>query len=276
MFELPEMITLARQINEDLQGKMVKKSGLGNSPHKFVWHNRTPDEFASLTAGKTVGEAYVKGRWMFVRLEPGYVLVFGECGGKLLRHQPGDQWPAKYHLDITFDDGSSLTATTQMWGAYELYEQGMELEREYIKDMRPTPVKPEFSLEYFNSLIDEITAGKKQSVKGLLTQDQMIPGLGNSVAQDIMFNAGLHPRHSISELTTGERETLYKAIIDTVQRVIDAGGRYDETDLHGEPGGYVRLMDKESINRPCPRCGGEIVKIQYLGGACYLCPTCQL
>ncbi len=275
MFELPEMVTLARQINESLRGRKVEKGGLGNSPHKFVWHNRTPEEFASLTSGKTVGEAYAKGRWMFVQLEPGYVLVFGECGGKLLHHQPEDKWPKKYHLDITFEDGSSLTATTKMWGAYELYEQGKELEREYIKNMRTTPVEPEFTLAYFKDLVEEITAQKKQSVKGLLTQDQMIPGLGNAIAQDIMFNAKLHPKLPITELSAKKNETLYTAIVETVQQVIDAGGRYDETDLHGQPGSYVRLMDKEALKRPCPGCGGEVVKIQYLGGACYLCPSCQ-
>jgi formamidopyrimidine-DNA glycosylase len=60
-----------------------------------------------------------------------------------------------------------------------------------------------------------------------------------------------------------------------VQEVIKQGGRYDEFDLYNERGGYVRLMDKNAVGRPCPECGGEIEKIQYLGGACYLCPNCQ-
>jgi organic hydroperoxide reductase OsmC/OhrA len=39
MFELPEYITLAGQINETLTGKAIKKGYPGNSPHKFVWYN---------------------------------------------------------------------------------------------------------------------------------------------------------------------------------------------------------------------------------------------
>ena len=53
------------------------------------------------------------------------------------------------------------------------------------------------------------------------------------------------------------------------------GGRYDEFDLYGNRGGYVRIMDKNATGRPCPACGGEVAKVQYLGGACYLCPDCQ-
>lgn len=49
MFELPEFVTLAGQINATLTGKTIQRGSLGNSPHKFVWYNRSPDEFAALT-----------------------------------------------------------------------------------------------------------------------------------------------------------------------------------------------------------------------------------
>jgi formamidopyrimidine-DNA glycosylase len=274
MFELPEYLTLARQINKTLRGKTIREGSLGNSPHKFVWYNRTHQEFAELARGKTIGEVRVKGRWMMTELTPGYVLVLGECGGKILYHATGATLPKKYHLWLAFTDDSFFTATTQMWGAMELYEKGMELERQYIKDMRPTPVEPVFTLEYFAGLIDSLVE-EKRSAKSLLTQDQLIPGLGNSIAQDILFKARLHPRHLINELDAGQRQTLYAAIIATVQEVTARGGRYDETDLFGNAGGYVRLMDSKAAGSPCPTCGATIEKTQYLGGACYFCPNCQ-
>jgi len=275
MFELPELIHLARQLNETVQGKTVQAGSLGNSPHKFVWYNRSPDEFAALTGGRRVGEARPKGRWLFVPLEPGYVLVLGEIGGRLLYHHAGVALPKKYHLALTFTDGSSLTATTQMWGAMELYEQGKEHEREYIQGMRPTPCEPEFTEAYFDHLLDELVQGEKRSVKSLLTQDQLIPGLGNASAQDIMFRSRLHPRRPLSTLTRDERHGLYRAILETVQQIAAAGGRCDEADLFGRPGGYVRLMDRNAPGRPCPACGGRVEKMAYLGGSCYFCPNCQ-
>jgi formamidopyrimidine-DNA glycosylase len=162
-----------------------------------------------------------------------------------------------------------------MWGAMELYESGEEQKREYIKDMRPTPVDPEFTHAYFSELMDTLITEKKRSAKGLLTQDQIIPGLGNAIAQDILFRSHLHPKHPIADLGKDERKVLYNAIVSTVGEVIDKGGRYDEFDLYGQPGGYVRLMDKNAVARPCPGCGGEIEKIQYLGGSCYVCSNCQ-
>ena len=158
MFEIPEFQNFARQFNEAVKGKTVQTGSLGKSPHKFVWYNRTPEEFAELTKGKTIGEAHAKGKWLFVPLTPGYVLLFGECGGKILYHRPGSKLPKKYHLYITFQDDSFLTATTQMWGAMELYEEGEELDRKYIKGMRTIPIESEFTFDYFDSLINTLAA----------------------------------------------------------------------------------------------------------------------
>ncbi len=275
MFEIPEYTILARQMNQAIQGKTIQQGDLGNSPHKFVWYNCSPAEFNALTQGKVIGPASSRGRWLFLPLEPGYVMVLGECGGRVLFHPADEKLPAKYHLHLAFTDGSVLTATTQMWGAMELYQQGQELQRQYIHGMRPTPIDPEFTGDYFANLVSELSKQEKRSVKGLLTQDQIIPGLGNSIAQDILFHARLHPRHAIQEMSAEQTHRLYHAIIDTVQAVISQGGRYDEVDLFGQPGGYQRIMDSRALAKPCPVCGEKVEKIQYLGGACYFCPVCQ-
>lgn len=274
MFDLPEFVTLARQLNEAVQGRIVARGSLGNVPHKFVWYNRTPGEFAALTRGKTVGRATSRGKWLFVPLDPGYVLLLGECGGKVLYHPPGATPPQKYHLCLSFEDGS-LTVTTQMWGFMELYEQGEETKRKYVCDMRPTPADPEFTFDYFSGLIDAQAVAGKVSAKALLTQAQLIPGLGNAIAQDILFRARLHPRHPAGELNEDLRRGLYRAIVGTVDEIIRAGGRADEYDLFDHAGGYDRVMDKEAAGRPCPECGSQVEKFSYLGGACYLCPHCQ-
>ena len=276
MFEIAEFITLARQINTCLVGKIVQAASLGNSPHKFVWYNQSPAEFSRLVVGKRVGTSYARGKWLFIPLEPGYTLLFGECGGRLLYHAPGEALPAKYHLHLAFEDGSQLSAMTQMWGAMELYPTGQEQQRQYIQGMRITPVEAGFTPDYFASLIAELISGPKRSVKSLLTQDQLLPGIGNGMAQDILFKAGLHPRHPLELLDVPQQDALYAAILDVVQQAIDLGGRSEEVDLFNRPGGYQRIMDSRAVGKPCPRCGHMVEKMQYLGGACYFCPACQV
>jgi formamidopyrimidine-DNA glycosylase len=142
--------------------------------------------------------------------------------------------------------------------------------------MRVTPVEKAFTFKYFSGLIDELLKGEKRSTKSLLTQDQLIPGLGNASAQDILFQARLLPRRPLSELSPGQRRDLYDSVVYTVREIIAQGGRYDEADLFGRPGGYVRLMDSAAVGKHCPECGTKIQKVQYLGGACYFCPKCQI
>jgi formamidopyrimidine-DNA glycosylase len=275
VFELPELTTIARQMNDVLAGKTVREGRLGNTPHKFVWYDRTHDEFARLTPGAVVGQARARGKWLFVDLKPDYVLRLGEWGGRILYHEPLANEPPKYHLLLAFEDGSLLTATTQMWGGVDLCDKGHELEGTYVQDMRVTPVEPEFTWEYFDTLADAAGSGGKRSVKGLLTQEQLIPGLGNAIAQDIMFAAGLSPKRPIRGLSPAEMRQLYEAVVKTVADVTAAGGRDDEVDLLARPGGYHRLMSAKSAGTPCPRCGATVEKLQYMGGACYVCPECQ-
>lgn len=276
MFELPEYITLRRQIDNTIRGKIIQDGTLGNSPHKFVWYNRTPVEFNQLVLGKRIGKTVVYGRWMSIDLEPGYRLLLGECGGKLLFHKPGNPMPAKYHLSLVFSDDSFLTALTTMWGAMELYESGQELHRQYIRDMRRSPIESGFNFDYFTKLIDSLANETRRSVKSLLTQDQLIPGLGNAIAQDIMFNAHLHPKHLLVDLTRDQLQVLFASIQSTLHDVIKEGGRYDEVDLFGNPGGYIRIMDKNATGKPCRNCGTTVEKKNFIGGTCYYCSGCQV
>ena len=275
MFEIPEYVTIARQMTDSLAGKRITQGSLGNSPHKFVWYNLDPAEFAATVKGQVVGKAYTRGRWLFVPVGEEHILVFGECGGKILLHKSAPMLPPKHHLSLHFEDGSALSATTQMWGAMELYEKGKELERQYIKGMRTTPTEPGFTSTYLSSLMKDSIANAFKTVKAILTQGQMIPGLGNAIAQDIMFKARLHPKQPLHALQKNHVEALHRAIVRTLLEAIRLGGRNDEFDLYGNPGKYVRLMDKNAVGRPCPECAGKVEDMSYLGGTCYFCPTCQ-
>lgn len=276
MFELPELTTIASQMADTVEGKTIAHGLLGNTPHKFVWYNREHEEFSALVHGKRIGRAHAEGKWLFVPLEPGYMLLLGEWGGRILYHPAPAEPPKKYHLYLGFEDGSAFSATTQMWGGVGLFEQGLEREYTYVKDMRIQPSEPEFTFEYFVELAREARADGKRSVKGLLTQEGFVPGVGNAIAQDIMFRARLSPRRDLAELADAERRALYEATVATVREAIELGGRSDERDLFGNPGGYVRLMSAETAGAPCSVCGTTIQKLQYLGGSCYLCPTCQV
>ena len=54
-----------------------------------------------------------------------------------------------------------------------------------------------------------------------------------------------------------------------------AGGRDTEKDLYGQAGGYRTILSRNTLDKPCPVCGGALIREAYLGGNIYFCPVCQ-
>ena len=108
-----------------------------------------------------------------------------------------------------------------------------------------------------------------------MISDPGVSGVGNGCLQDILFRAKLHPKRRVVDLTGSERRALYEAVQGTLGQMVELGGRGTERDLYNSPGGYSQILTSKAKDKPCPECGTPITKIQYLGGACYLCPSCQ-
>jgi formamidopyrimidine-DNA glycosylase len=273
MIELPEVVTLARQITDELKGARIASCERGNTPHKWVWYSADPAEYERIAIGKTVGEATAHGNRTACPLEPGYVLHMGDMGGRILLHADHTTLPKKHHLMLGFEDGRYLSVAVQGWGGIWLLEEGAPSPQH--DPTRVSPISDEFTYDCFKRLLaDDVQRGKR-SVKAFMASRPRISGVGNGYVQDICFRARLRPTRDIADLTDRDRQRWYQAIRKTLGEAIRLGGRDTEFDLHGRPGGYVPILDRRAKGRPCPDCGAAIEKIQYLGGSCYFCPHCQ-
>lgn len=91
---------------------------------------------------------------------------------------------------------------------------------------------------------------KDISVKALLATEQRIPGLGNGVLQDILFNARIHPKRKVSTLNEIEKVQLFGAMKSTIAEMIEGGGRNTEKDLFGIWGSYKMILSKNTYKLP--------------------------
>jgi formamidopyrimidine-DNA glycosylase len=279
MIEMPEAFNLAKQMNETLKGKTISRFARGTQTHKFLWLNRPDEEYQAILAGKTITGASSFGRSIYLQMGREAMLWWTDAGGKILYHAPGAALPPKYHLGWDFSDGSHLTYQLEMWGAVRLLEADGFDKRPH-EETGTDPLSPEFTFEKFNTMLEEYPGKTSNGIKGFLVATgykvpNHIHGLGNAIVQDILFQAGIDPRHKIPALHDDERRNLYDAIRQVLEQAIRAGGRDDELNLFGQPGGYVRRMDSRTAGQPCPNCRTPVLKIAYMGGACYLCPKCQ-
>ncbi len=279
MIEMPEAATLARQMNTALAGKVITRFTRGPLTHKFLWLNRPDEEYQSILPGKVVSAASSFGRSIYLHLGTEAMLWWGDTGGKIFYHAPGTELPKKYHLLWDFSDGSHLTFSMEMWGYVKLLDSSQFGARPH-DESGVQPLSPEFTLEYFDEMLEAYPDKTSKGIKGFLVATgyavpRHINGLGNAYVQDILFRAGLDPRRKIPSIHADERHNLFDAIQEVIGQAVALKGRDEECDLFGQPGQYMRLMDSRTAGKPCPSCGKPIQKIAYLGGACYLCPRCQ-
>jgi formamidopyrimidine-DNA glycosylase len=273
MIELPEGIMLAKQLDSELKGKRIKVITANSSPHAFAWYHGNPEDYSVIFADKIIEGAYSYGGKVHIKLSEECEFVFMD--GTSIRYYSDDmKLPKKHQLYIEFTDNTYLICTIRMYGGVFGYKGGIQNEYDHIAKIKPSPLSNEFDIEYFKGLYS--SAKKKTlSAKAFLATEQRIPGLGNGVAHDILFYAGISPKCGMSALTDKDFINLYDSVKSTLSDMTEQGGRDVEKDIYGKPGGYKTVLSQNTYQNPCPRCEGTIIKAAYLGGSVYYCPDCQ-
>lgn len=272
MIELPEANVLAAQIKKTLVGKTIVAVKANANPHGFAWFTGDPAEYdVKLTNRKITGSAAYGGRPEIWAEE----MRISFCDGVRPRfHEADEKRPKKHQLLLDFDDETALSCSIQMYGGMFAFADGECDNVYYISGKEKiSPLSDDFNEAYF----DDLWKNVKQtiSVKAFLATEQRIPGLGNGVLQDVLWNAKVHPRRRLNSVTDNERVKLYNSVKATLREMTDGGGRDIEKDLFGNPGGYKTILSKKTLAYPCLECGSGLVREAYLGGNIYYCPTCQ-
>jgi len=273
MIEVPEAAVLAGQINKTLTGKKIRKAITAHTPHKFAWYFGDPRKSNGLLAGRIVGRAVSFGG--LVEIPAGDALIcLGE--GANLRYYPADEkLPDRHQFYLGFEDGTSFLGTIQMYGAIYVFPAGTRVTNKYylLAKEKPSPLSARFDPPYFEKLFD--ANSDQLSLKAFLATEQRIPGLGNGVLQDILFNAKMQPKKKVSTMSDREKRDLFASIKSILKDMVGKGGRDTEKDLFGDFGGYKTRLSKNTAGTPCLVCGTVILKEAYLGGSIYYCKKCQ-
>jgi formamidopyrimidine-DNA glycosylase len=272
MLEIPESTTIGKQADKQLKNRKVLNIINASSPHKFAFYNGNPLDYPKLLEGCLIKS--VKGHGMFIDIncDQDTTISIGE-GTNLRYYDASAPRPDKHQLLIVLDDGSCIAFTVAMYGGIWAYKGIFNNQYHQQSISSISPLDDRFDESFFDNIFRNTS--KDISLKALLATEQRIPGLGNGVLQDILFNAGLHPRRKISALSDFHRSELFYSLKITLKNMTENGGRDTEKDFFGCLGGYKTILSKNTLKNPCPNCGNTIVKEAYLGGAVYYCPLCQ-
>lgn len=271
-FELPEAITVARQMQATLPGKRIKQVELSPACTSLIRQGFINLNGAYLD-GQVVDSCHAHGKWIFLHLEDTLRLCFAlETKGKILYHPSPLSLPPHWNVKISFSDTTSLTTHIIGWGFVKLLPEKQIILEAYPGHLGRNPLGDDFTPEILGHMLHE---NPRKTLKAVLTDQHIIGGIGNGYAQEICFRAQLHPARKCVSLEDEQRATLYWSIRAILQEAVRLGGSELESDLYDQPGHFLRHMREAARGQPCLHCGTLIERISVQGASMYICPHCQ-
>lgn len=119
----------------------------------------------------------------------------------------------------------------------------------------------------------ERARASRRELRNLLQDQTFLAGIGNAYADEILWEAKLHPKRRVVTLNDEEISRFYRSLKDVIAR----GTTEVEQGLPPELGTKIRdhMQVRLRKGKPCPRCGTPIVKTRHGLDDMYLCPRCQ-
>lgn len=110
-------------------------------------------------------------------------------------------------------------------------------------------------------------SGLAKQVKSALTDQELIAGLGNLMADEICWRARVHPQQRVNTLTDAALRELHTKMRSVVRSASRAGC------VPGRPSWLTGHRDDDPGQ--CPRCGADLEHGRVNGRGTVWCPHCQ-
>jgi formamidopyrimidine-DNA glycosylase len=286
--ELPEVETVCRQLEPEVEGRRIERLEVLDAR----WCRPVaPAALEAAVEGARIEALGRRGKYLLLALEGSRTLVMHlRMTGNLVlvegeekldpsqgrRLYEGERSTSERHLRARFalDDGRQLWFTDPRRFGEAFLIDDADLDARFVK----LGVEP-FSEEFTPEALGEMAAGRTAPLKSFLLDQSSIAGVGNIYADEALFRARLHPLSPAGSMKAEHLEALHGAVVAALQAGIDGGGASidDYRDGRGEKGTMQdELLVHTREGEPCPRCEGTILRIVVSGRSTYYCPDCQV
>jgi formamidopyrimidine-DNA glycosylase len=268
MPELPEVEALAAFLRERAVGHAVARTDV--TAFSAV---KTFDPPLSALAGATVTDVSRHGKFLDLDVDGLHLVVHLARAGWLQWRDsppPAPPRPGKgpLALRLHLDDG----------GGFDLTEAGTQkrLAVYLVRDVADVPgiarLGPD-ALAVDTADLAAILAGQRAQIKGALTDQTVIAGIGNAYSDEILHAAHLSPFKIAAKLTPAEVERLSVAIKDVLTDAVARSVGQKAATLKGEKRSGLKVHARAGL--PCPVCGDTIREVSFADKSFQYCPTCQ-
>ena len=262
MPELPDLLYILARLRESLLGREVTAERV----REPVVLRYTVRGNLSLLLGRALADAIRKSHFLVFRFEGLDLAVNPMLAGRFRLAEPGEPDERSLGFALGFGDvelrylddkkmGKAYLIPTDDWKAIPgMQTGGVDI------------LSPEFTRERFVSQLKR----RRDQVRLFLLDKKALDSLGNAYADEVLFEAGIHPKTFCRKLSHDDGVRLHDAIVKVMTEAVA------EVEKRGE-GIEVKVRDFLKVRRKetCPRCGSKIRTTGVRGMDAWFCPRCQ-
>ena len=281
MPELPEVETVRRGIESRVVGRTILSVQVGRE--RSVRRVGREAVIHGLT-GATMTSARRRGKYLLCDLDSGdLMMIHLRMSGRVLVEPVGTPRPPHTHVvcELSERDGVS----DEMWfvdprtfGEVVVCDANDEsVVLPELSRLGPDPIVDEFT----GSVLAQRLTGRRGAIKPLLLNQNVVAGIGNIYADEILHRMRLRWSRTVDSLGTRTINTLARTITEVLSEAIDRGGStLDDTqyvDIEGKTGSFQelhRVYGREGLG--CLTCGKTTIRRTMVAGrSTSYCPRCQ-
>jgi len=268
--ELPEVEALAGYLRERAVGRRVDRLEVA-----AISALKTYDPAPTAAAGRAVTDARRHGKFLDVVLDGDLHVVVHLARAGWLHYREAFPSSAPLRpgkgpvaLRVRLDDGSG----------FDLTEAGTQksLAVYLVTDPQAVPGVARLGPDALAADLDTFTErmrSRRGQVKGVLTDQTVLSGVGNAYSDEILHAAKLSPFAITDRLTDDQLAALHAATRQVLGDAVNRSLGQKAAELKGEKRSGLKVHAR--TGQPCPVCGDTVREVSFADSSLQYCATCQ-
>jgi formamidopyrimidine-DNA glycosylase len=266
MPELPDLEVIRAYLDPRIAGVAITTAEVRRP---IVVRNLVGGDAVELLAGRAFGGVARRGKFLLLTLDDGtFMVVNPMLNGRLRYGEPLRRDRTRDSLVIALADGHELR-----------YHDASDMGKVYLtEDLALVPAfdgqgpdadDPALTLDLFRERLRRHTG----EIKGILTNQSFVAGIGNAYSDEICWCAQTYPFRRRATLSAAEIERLFGCMRAVLAKAIETLSERVGDAIDVEVRDFLAVHGK--AGQPCPRCGGPISEVKRQRRSTQFCRACQ-
>ncbi|AHI53215.1 DNA-formamidopyrimidine glycosylase [Spiroplasma culicicola] len=274
MPELPEVETVVNSLRKRVVGYTILEVKMYYL--KLFKGEGTIEEFKKSIKNRKIEHISRIAKHIIFELGDMVLISHLRMEGKWFVYDSKDIYDKKHILaEFILSDNKILAYhDTRRFGTFHYQKAKDYKEQLPISKVGPEPFNPIVTAQY---LYDKMAKSSKH-IKTVLLDQTKISGIGNIYADEILYDAKIHPLTLAKDLNINDYQRILDSSIKILNWAISLGGSTIDT-YQPEQGIDGKFQNELQVhtrkNQKCYACNNVIIKIKVNGRGTYLCFKCQ-